>query len=583
MRKHILKSALLCAAWLLASAPAGADWRSQFDADRFSARMDELYRAEQRSTAGIIAGAQADMARQTAGYYARLSAERDARYAAFQRAMAQAEAAERSAREQARSQAAAQAAAQPAPPSGYDLLRRMEAEARSGNPGLARTLGDAYREGVGVVERDAAKAASWYALAAQGGDAAAASTLGAMYALGQGVPKDDAAAFRYTLQAARAGDATALGNAGSMYEFGIGTARDEAQAVRWYRQAAEQGSVRGDSGYGRALLLGKGGLSANAPEAMDYLRKAANAGDSAAQMFAAQTLITGSAGVARDPQQALRWYQSAARDFPALYGDLASLYANGRQYGIAPDSAKVLEYAREGAKAGDGQASYLLADAYFNGREVAADDSLGRQWIGKSAEAGYPQGLYSYALCLLRGIGGAPDVPQGERLLLKAAEAGVTKAQYEAAVMLFQGGQTVKADIPRGVKLMLAAAEAGHADAQANVADFRAVGELLPADPVAALDWARRSAEQGSQMGLINYGDFLLRGVGGTANPQGAALLEQAVALGEPYGAHAALTLGQYYRDGRYLPRDPERARRWLLQARDMGHPEADKELAALH
>jgi TPR repeat protein len=579
MRKHVLKSSLLCAAWLLVSATAGADWRSQFDADRFSARMDELYRAEQRSTAGIIAGAQADMARQTAGYYARISAERDARYAAFQRAMAQAEAAERSAREQARSQAAAQ----PAPPSGYDLLQRMEAEARSGKPGLARTLGDAYREGVGVVERDAAKAASWYALAAQAGDAAAASTLGAMYALGQGVAKDDAAAFRYTLQAAQGGDETALGNAGSMYEFGIGTVRDDAQAVRWYRQAAEQGSVRGASGYGRALLIGKGGLSANAPEAMTYLRKAANAGDSAAQMFAAQTLITGSGGVARDPQQALRWYASAARDFPALYGDLASLYANGSQYGVAPDSAKVLEYAREGAQAGDGQASYLLADAYFNGRGVAADDALGRQWIAKSAEAGDAQGTYSYALCLLRGIGGTADVPQGERLLFKAAEAGVAKAQYEAAVMLFQGGQTVQRDVPRGVKLMLAAAEAGHADAQANVADFRAVGELLPADPVAARDWARRSAEQGSQMGLINYGDFLLRGVGGAANPQGAALLEKAVALGEPYGGHAALTLGQYYRDGRYLPRDPALALRWLQQARAMGHPEADQELATLH
>lgn len=184
MRKYVLKSTLLCAAWLLASAPVGADWRSQFDADRFSARMDELYRAEQRSTAGIIAGAQADMARQTAGYYQRLSAERDARYAAFQRAMAQAEAAERSAREQALSQAAARAAAQPAPPSGYDLLQRMEAEARSGKPDLARTLGDAYREGVGVVERDAAKAASWYAMAAERGDAAAASTLGAMYVEG---------------------------------------------------------------------------------------------------------------------------------------------------------------------------------------------------------------------------------------------------------------------------------------------------------------------------------------------------------------------------------------------------------------
>jgi len=226
--------ALLCCSALTQA----FDWRAQRDADRFSARMNELMRAEQRHTDGIIAGAQADMARQTADYYRRRAQERDARYAAFQKAVADEEAARRAAAVQARADAARALAEAPHIPSGLEVLGAMEKAARSGDARMARVLGDAYRAGVGAVRPSAETAAQWYRLAAQGGDAAAASALGAMYANGIGVPKDDAAAFRYTLQGAQGGDEVALGNVGTLYEFGIGTARNEAEAVRWYRQAA---------------------------------------------------------------------------------------------------------------------------------------------------------------------------------------------------------------------------------------------------------------------------------------------------------------------------------------------------------
>ena len=559
------------------AASAHAEWRSQFDADRFSTRMNEMLRAEQRSTDGIIAGAQADMARQNASYYERRARERDARFAAFQRAMAEAEAAERAERKAAM----AAAASRPREPSGFEILQRMEAAARNGDATVARTLGDAYRAGVGAAQQNAATAAQWYELAARGGDALAASALGAMYANGIGVAKDDAAAFRYTLQAAQGGEETALGNAGTMYEFGIGTQKNDVEAVRWYKQAADKGSTRGQSGYGRALLLGRGGLAADAAAAMSYLRPAASAGDTAAQMFAAQTLMSGN-GVPRDTAQALQWYESAARDFPQLNGDLASLYVNGAQYGIAQDRAKALDYAQRGAEAGDGMAMYLLADAYFNGRAIGKDDAAGRQWVAKSAQAGYAPGMYSYSLCLTQGVGGAVDHAEGERWLLRAADAGVVKAQFDAAMLLFPGTPNTAADIPRAVRMMRAAAEGGHAEAQANYANFLEVGELVPADPAAARDWARRSAEQGHPMGLINYGDMLLRGVGGQRDSRGAALLAQAAEMPAPYGPHAALTLGRYHRDGQYVVRDVAQARQWLEKARALGHPEAEQELQTL-
>ena len=117
--------------------------------------MNELMRAEQRHTDGIIAGAQADMARQTADYYRRRAQERDARYAAFQKAVADEEAARRAAAVQARADAARALAEAPHIPSGLEVLGAMEKAARSGDARMARVLGDAYRAGVGAVRPSA--------------------------------------------------------------------------------------------------------------------------------------------------------------------------------------------------------------------------------------------------------------------------------------------------------------------------------------------------------------------------------------------------------------------------------------------
>lgn len=565
---------------LLSAAFAQAyDWRAQNDADRYSARMNELMRAEQRHTDGIIAGARADMARQTSGYYQRRAQERDARYAAFQKAVAEEDAATQAASDEARAKAREAWAARPHVASGLEVLGSMEKAARGGDVQMARVLGDAFRAGVGAAAQSAETAAQWYRLAADGGDAMAASALGSMYANGIGVPKDDAAAFRYTLQAAEGGDDVALGNAGTMYEFGIGTAKNEREAVRWYKRAADKGSVRGQSGYGRALLTGKGGVAANPRAAMDYLRPAAQAGDSAAQMFAANALLTGAGGVARDTAQAVQWYEAAARDFPSLNGDLASVYANGGQYGIARDDARVVQYARRGAEAGDATAMYLLADAYFNGRAVAQDDVQGRQWIARAAEAGDANSMYSYALCLFQGVGGAEDRRGGFDWLRKSADAGNNRARYEIGMASYTGDENGTPDKARAARYWRLAAEAGYAPAQTSYGYILEKGEGVAADPVAAREWARRSAEQGDSGGLLNYGDALMRGVGGARDGRGLALVEKAAGMGH---ADAAFTLGEYYRDGQYLPRDVAQARQWFLKAQALGQGDAEAELRKL-
>jgi TPR repeat protein len=89
---------------------------------------------------------------------------------------------------------------------------------------------------------DYSKAAAWYRMAAEQGDAEAQFRLGRMSYLGQGVPRDYNEAVRWYRMAAEQGDPQAQYNLGALYESGPETVpRDLAEAAKWYRKAAGQG------------------------------------------------------------------------------------------------------------------------------------------------------------------------------------------------------------------------------------------------------------------------------------------------------------------------------------------------------
>ena len=87
---------------------------------------------------------------------------------------------------------------------------------------------------------DYATALREFAPLAEQGDVKAQKELGAMYALGWGVPQDFAEAAKWGRRAAEQGDAAAQGDLGFMYSVGQGVPHDYAEAVKWWRLAAEQ-------------------------------------------------------------------------------------------------------------------------------------------------------------------------------------------------------------------------------------------------------------------------------------------------------------------------------------------------------
>ncbi len=76
---------------------------------------------------------------------------------------------------------------------------------------------------------------------AEGGESHAQSTLGYLYAKGQGVQQDYLQAAYWWKKASSKGDADAQYNLGLLYESGDGVPQDRFKAVKSWRRAAEKG------------------------------------------------------------------------------------------------------------------------------------------------------------------------------------------------------------------------------------------------------------------------------------------------------------------------------------------------------
>jgi TPR repeat protein len=84
------------------------------------------------------------------------------------------------------------------------------------------------------------------------GHADAQYNLGAMYAIGNGVPQDSVKAEEWWQKAAAQGHADAQFNLGAMYANGDGVPQDSVKAVGWWQKAAAQGHADAQFNLGRS-------------------------------------------------------------------------------------------------------------------------------------------------------------------------------------------------------------------------------------------------------------------------------------------------------------------------------------------
>ena len=160
------------------------------------------------------------------------------------------------------------------------LLRPL---AEKGNATAQFLMGQIFFFGLGV-ERDDARAASWYAGAARAGNAEAQYRLGYLHATGQGLAYDAAAAERYWTAAAGKGHRGAIVALSDFYHEGLYRRTDEVLARKWLNRAAAIGDIEAMYKLGRRLMTPET-LATDFRRGYAWLYIAANRGHPSAKNF----------------------------------------------------------------------------------------------------------------------------------------------------------------------------------------------------------------------------------------------------------------------------------------------------------
>lgn len=157
---------------------------------------------------------------------------------------------------------------------GPSALRKAAAE---GDAMALFEIGNRYTDGIGV-EVDLAKAAIFYAAAAERGFAPAQYRYGNLNEKGLGLPRNLEQAKHWYLQAAEKGNASAMHNLAVLYATGADSAPDNKEAIKWFEKAAER-NVK-DSQYNLGILYAQGaGTKPDLEESYQWFALAAQAGD----------------------------------------------------------------------------------------------------------------------------------------------------------------------------------------------------------------------------------------------------------------------------------------------------------------
>lgn len=146
------------------------------------------------------------------------------------------------------------------------------------------------------------------------------------------------------------------------------------------------------------------------------------------------------------------------------------------------------------ANAGDGDAEYVLATQYAEGRVVPRDFKLAASWYQKAADQGIVPAQYRLASLYEKGLGVAPDKAKAKSLYIRAAEAGNPRAMHNLAVLLADGDG--KPDYEGAATWFRKAAQYGIHDSQYNLAILLARGLGTQQSLVQSYQWFAIAAAQ---------------------------------------------------------------------------------------
>ena len=318
----------------------------------------------------------------------------------------------------------------------YDLFYSL---AGQDNALAQYEIGLLYHRGSGV-EPDVARAARWYASAAELGHAEAQYRLGNMYMMGEGVPQSDSEAIHWYEKAAQQGHKDAGDNLASLRRISTAKTREELEReaaslpplkVKERPAAGDKAEKRGffKRWFGRdkkpepvAESPAQPPLVSQAPApAPTKTEKKGFFGRLFGKDKEKGRTVAGTTAPAEPGNESTvpAAQNEVGRPAPLANSGAVSNYELGMAYALGntleQDYAKAFEHFTRSAGEGYAPAQYRLAAAYANGDGTEKDPARAVEWYEKSAVQGHTEAQRSLALIYLNGL---EDVPRNKPLAL---------------------------------------------------------------------------------------------------------------------------------------------------------------------
>lgn len=378
----------------------------------------------------------------------------------------------------------------------------------------------AFEEGQAQFElHNISQAVKHFTVAAELGHLIAQLRLGGIYLEGIGGYQDYTEALRWFSRAADQRESRAQLKLGWMHEAGLGIPSDNRRAVYWYRVAAEAGNPEAQFSIGVKYDNGEG-VEHNAEEAVRWFLMAAEQGLPDAQYFLGQALEAGE-GVEQNQQEAIDWY--------FLASELGHVSARRRFWSLCLSGVFKPE----------------------NYEEALFAELIGRQMGNKG-----------------------PHFRQGLRLLIPSdafvypeilnAFVGSPESQFGLALR-YANGTNVLQDTEAAVYWYRRASAEGHSGAFNNLGAIYSRRGTNFFDDSEAVQCFRKAAELGCEVGMYNYANRLLDGVGVRKNVKRAIKLFEASA--EREYCLSMTKLGDLHYTGKLVDLDYAEALKWYSDA----------------
>ena len=319
--------------------------------------------------------------------------------------------------------------------------------------------------------------------------------------------------------------------------------------------------------------------------ALRHFLRLSNDGDPRAQYYLAYMMDSG-LGMGKDVYGAASWYlKSAAQNYLPAMVYVGYIYSAGQ--GVTIDKKKAFDWYTRAAQMGDAVAQNNLAAMLRAGDPYAEDKKLAAQWFLQSAMQGNMRAQYNLANMYRTADGIGKNSAEAMKWYTYAANQGDMYAQYALGYMYFGAAKDLASKVGDAKQALDQVAKMSDADkaklSDAEKAkqadDLKAAKETvdsntpeLETDRQQALEWFRRSAEQGMTKAQMALARMYENGNGGPDKGMTDALVwyTNAAEAGAP---EAMRRLGMLYEgkitdwNGKGIDKNYKLAFKWLRKA----------------